>query len=175
MARKRSQQCPYCGNEIDFINLWSNKDKLAVKCNKCENFYGISFYKNIKRKAILSIFISLIILLIFIIIDSVGLWSVLFVALPFMVFYATFTSDMVLQAIPQPSLQISDQEHSLNNDNGHFGYQASFSTNEQHTSIMPNIRDVKYNDADYMKLDENDIEMTRKIDINLYDDRYLDS
>ncbi len=168
MALKKIHQCPYCQAKISYINLWMNKDRQSVKCDRCGCFCGISFYRNIKKKALLSILVSLIIFLIFIIIKRVSLYSIVLVIIPFIYFYTSFIGDMVLRAIPQPKLH-----NNLNNDDIYsFSKDGSSALEGAQTSVIPRVKKLEHDDVIF---DNEDMGATRKINTTDLNDQNFDS
>ncbi len=95
------RKCPYCGNKIMYRQLLKCRDKEYVICNTCEKRSKMLFLTNVRNNAIFAIASSLIILLIFIIMNNIRVWIILLVSLPFVLFYLTVPFFVFLSEMKQ--------------------------------------------------------------------------
>ncbi len=81
-------KCPYCGKQLTFMQAFLNRNRGEYFCNKCKKESNILIRKNLLVPLILAVICSLFILLLFLFAtDKTNIWFILFVAVPFIVFY----------------------------------------------------------------------------------------
>ena len=85
----KEKKCPYCGQKVSYVTAIMEKEKGEHTCKKCGRNATIYFVKALRAAIIAAIAVSAVILAVWLVIgDYTNLWGMLWVFLPFLVFYA---------------------------------------------------------------------------------------
>ncbi|MBR2715806.1 MAG: hypothetical protein IKB73_06360 [Ruminococcus sp.] len=81
-------KCPYCGKQLTFMQAFIMRSRGEYYCNKCKKESNILIKKTLLIPFLFTLVLSLLILAVFLIAtDKTNIWFMLFVAVPFIVFY----------------------------------------------------------------------------------------
>ncbi len=82
-------KCPYCGKQLTFMQAFIIRTRGEYFCNKCKKDSNILIKKALLVPFIIALILSLLILAVFLFMtEKTNLWFMLFVAIPFIGFYA---------------------------------------------------------------------------------------
>ncbi len=82
-------KCPYCGKQLTFMQAFIIRTRGEYFCNKCKKDSNILIKKALLVPFIIALILSLLILAVFFFMtEKTNLWFMLFVAVPFIGFYA---------------------------------------------------------------------------------------
>lgn len=84
----KNLQCPYCGKKVSYISAFLEKSEGEHTCKKCGRNSTIYFRKAIRGAILATIIIAASILIIWLFIGKKDqLWGMLWVFIPFIIFY----------------------------------------------------------------------------------------
>lgn len=90
-------KCPYCSKQLTYFQAFFNRNRGEFFCNKCKKESNILIKKTLLIPFFIALALSLLILLGFFLTDRTNLWFMLFVAIPFVGFYAVTPLFVVLK------------------------------------------------------------------------------
>ena len=81
-------KCPYCGKKLTYFQAFFNRTRGEFFCNKCKKESNILIKKTLLIPFFIALLFSLVILFAFFFMtDKTNLWFMLYVIIPFIVFY----------------------------------------------------------------------------------------
>ncbi len=91
-------KCPYCSKQVTFMQAFLMRNRGEFFCNKCKKESNILIKKTLLIPFIIAAIISVLILAVFFFMtDRTNLWFMLFVAVPYIGFYALTPFFIVLK------------------------------------------------------------------------------
>lgn len=166
----KGKKCPYCGQEISYLTAIMEKDKGEHTCKKCGRNSTIYFVKALRTAIIAAVLTSAAILAIWLIVgDYTNLWGMLWVFLPFLVFYAC--TPLFYRLVPLKTSSSPREEKEKTDDRFHHPSHASGST-----KVIPNVSQVS---GEFLLIDDDMDESATKVipavkDENADQEDYLD-
>lgn len=110
--------CPYCGKKVSFINSLFLKNKGEYTCQKCGCIANISFNRIIYAITSITCLVALIIVILYSFLSKKDtLWGILYVIIPFVIFYCLVPFFMILVPSSDKSLakKVIDKKKSMTN------------------------------------------------------------
>lgn len=96
MKKNKLPVCPYCSRKLTFWKAWNIHTKANFICPNCSYVSEVRIKEELKRKAIIAAVISIILILVFSIVGRIRTWEIIISIVPFIVFYMTVPSNLVL-------------------------------------------------------------------------------
>jgi len=132
----KAKKCPYCGQKVSYLTAIMEKDKGEHTCKKCGRNSTIYFIKALRAAIIAAVAVSAVILTVWLVLgDYTNLWGMLWVFLPFLVFYVC--TPVFYRLVPLKTSSSAKQEKEKKAGGFYAPTPASGST-----KILPNVSQV---------------------------------
>lgn len=164
----KGKKCPYCGQQVSYLTAIMEKDKGEHTCKKCGRNSTIYFVKALRTAIVAAVLFSAVILAIWLILGNyTNLWGMLWVFLPFLVFYACTPVFYRLVPLKTPSPSREEKR----DERFQLPTHASGST-----KVIPDVSQVS---GEFLLIDDDDDESATKVipavkDGNSGQEDYLD-
>ncbi len=166
----KGKRCPYCGQQVSYFTAIMEKDKGEHTCKKCGRNSTIYFVKALRTAIVAAVLFSAVFLVIWLILgDYTNLWGMLWVFLPFLVFYAC--TPVFYRLVPLKTSSPSREEKEKSGERFHLPTHASGST-----KVIPDVSQVS---GEFLLIDDDMDESATKVipavkDGNTGQEDYLD-
>lgn len=162
------KNCPYCGQKVSYLTAIMEKDKGEHTCKKCGRNSTVYFVKALRAAIIAAVAVSAVILTIWLVAgDYTNLWGMLWVFLPFLVFYVC--TPVFYRLVPLKTTA-AKAEKEKKDDGFYYPTPASGST-----KVIPNVSQVS---GEFLLVDDDmDVGATKvmpAVKDGNPDDEYLD-
>ena len=142
----KEKKCPYCGQKVSYVTAIMEKEKGEHTCKKCGRNATIYFVKALRAAIIAAIAVSAVILAVWLVIgDYTNLWGMLWVFLPFLVFYAC--TPLFYRLVPLKTTSSAKPE--IEKKDGGFYYPTPASGS---TKVLPNVSQVS---GEFLLIDDD--------------------
>lgn len=109
MKKNKFPTCPYCGRRLNFARAWSIHSKTEYTCPNCSYVSEVKLEDKMQKNAIVAVIISIILILIFSIVNTIKIWEILIAVIPFVIFYITVPQNLLLEKTPQSDKRFFDE------------------------------------------------------------------